>query len=66
MTYALVLAGLVVLALLGAWWIDHRAAKRGYRIDMRHSGLRREISVTRLDDGTELPRADRSPPTRPD
>lgn len=65
MVFVIVLGALVVLALAGGWWIDHRAARRGYRVDVRHAGLRRQVSVTRIDDGTEPPLPRRGGRERP-
>ena len=62
MVFVIVIGALVVLTLIGGWWVDRRAARRGYRVDMRHTGLRRQVSVTPLDDGTGPPRGqDRRP-----
>jgi len=53
-----VAVGLVVvlaLILLGGWLIDRNAAKRGLKVNVRHSGLRREVTFSRLDDDQPRP-----------
>jgi hypothetical protein len=57
MTFLVVVVVLVGLALIGGWWIDRSTAKRGYRVSgVRHTGLRREITYTKLgDDGRPAP-----------
>jgi hypothetical protein len=46
-----VLVALLVLALVGGWWIDRSVGKRGYKVTgVRHTGLRREITYERIDD----------------
>jgi uncharacterized membrane protein len=71
MTFWLVFLGLAVLALAGGWWIDRRAAKRGFRVNVQHTGLRRRVTYTKLDDTGRGPGGDdtagpgRSGPTGP-
>jgi hypothetical protein len=52
MWIAVAMAAVIALVLLCAWLIDRSAAKRGLRIHVRHTGLRREVTFTRIDDGT--------------
>jgi hypothetical protein len=52
MWIAVGLVAVIALILLGAWLVDRSAAKRGLRIHVRHTGLRRQVTFTRLDDGT--------------
>jgi hypothetical protein len=51
---------LVVLGLIlfGGWLVDRRAAKRGLKVHIQHTGLRREVTYTKIDkdDHGDVPR----------
>ena len=67
MKFLLLIAILVVLALVGGWWFDRSAAKRGVRVTgVRHTGFTREITIEKVDDDgrTVQPDAER-PGNRP-
>ena len=64
----LVLIGiLVVLALIGGWWFDRSAAKRGVRVtSVRHTGFTREVTIEKVgDDGRPIPPSAEGPTPRP-
>lgn len=42
---------LIAVALAGGWYVDRRAARNGYRVSVHHSGLRREVVYTKIDEG---------------
>jgi hypothetical protein len=64
MKFLLVIVVLVVIALAGGWWFDRSAAKRGVRVTgVRHTGLRREITIEKVDDdGLPVRRPGAEPP----
>ena len=49
MWFLVALVVLIALGLACAWWVDRGAAKRGYRIHVKHNGFRREVTYTTLD-----------------
>jgi hypothetical protein len=51
MWFALGVVVILAFVLAAAWAIDRSAAKRGLKVNIRHSGLRREVTFTRMDDG---------------